>query len=244
LFIVNTFLFKENYDELNKNNVYLILIAISSLLELFFCYFFHKKRNLKIETIFLVLAIVLGALYICALPIGSAPDESAHFKRAYEISTGHLLSDKNSDGIGGRLLPDSINTTFSLNIYNSKYRDVISLINSTKNNSDFSFQAFANTSLYSPICYIPQVIGILIGRILNLPMVLIAYLSRISNYICWIIIMYFSIKYIPCNKKSFLLIAFLPMSFQSAISCQADCLTNAVAFALTRFNSSYVVSKN
>lgn len=236
-FVSNLLFFKKMYCDLNHNNIYLILIVISCLIEIVGVYLINRfvKDSLKIEKKFLIIGMFLGILYMLALPIGTVPDEANHFRRAYEISEGYLISDKNKDGVGGRKLPVSINKTFSFNVHNVSYQQVLSLIEKTKNYSKKEFQTFGNTSLYAAICYVPQSIGILIGRILHLPMVLLVYLARLLNLSCFLALMYFSVKYIPINKKILMLIIFLPISMQAASSCQPDALTNAVAFSLITF---------
>lgn len=236
-FIINLFFFKNMYNDLGHRKTYLFISIGAIILEIVGVLLLNKltAKKIKIENIFLIYGIAFGLLYLIILPIGTVPDEAAHFRRAYEISEGHLISDKNKDGVGGRKLPTSISTTFSLDVHKSTYKQVINLIAKTKDYKEKSFQTFGNTSLYAAVCYIPQAAGILIGRILHLPMVLVAYLARLFNLACFLAIIYFSIKYIPINKKIIILTVFLPISMQAASSIQPDALTNAISFALLSF---------
>lgn len=235
-FILNLAYFKKMYVDLNHNNTFFIISIIVCIIEisLFILYNFMRKKDIPIEKIYLCFSIIIGIFYLVALPIGSAPDEYTHFKREYEISMGHMTSAKNSKGIGGRKLPISIKNVFKLDVNTSKYNELFNLF-SLKDNKNKEFQPFAGASLYSPVCYIPQVIGILIGRMFQLPMIFIAYLSRLFNLICFSIIIYFNIKYTPINKKLLILFSFLPSTMQAAISCQPDALTIAIAFSLVSF---------
>lgn len=193
----------------------------------------HKKKW-KVENIFLFLAVTFGLLYMVFIPVGRVPDEQNHFLRAYEISKGHLVSDKSADGVGGRTLTNDVSEIFKANKEYINYEDVMKHL-SVKKSTEESFMAFPNMSLYSFVCYIPQTTGILIGRILHLPTLWIAYLGRLFNLATWIAIMYFTIKHIPFKKLVVLSFAFLPMSLQEACSLSADALTNAIAFALIGF---------
>ena len=240
LFVIN-FLFFSLTNDFYVNNgeksIFKYIILGSLILELVFMLLilYFKKKDLKIHNIYLIFSILFGILYMAMLPIGSVPDETNHFFRSYEISEGHLLSDKDDNQIGGRVFNSNMDviTISNLNDYNyKKVKDNIAV----KNNAESEkYYAFANTSLYSLFSYIPQTIGIGIGRIFNAPILISAYLGRIINYIFFVIIIYFSIKYIPFGKTLILLISFLPMVMQEAISLAPDAMTNAVAIAMVSF---------
>ena len=94
---------------------------------------------------------------------------------------------------------------------------------------------FPNTAVYSFICYLPQSIGIFIGRLFNFPVVIQAYLGRIMNFACFVLLMFFAIKYIPYKKNLVTLFAFMPMMIQEGMSLAPDALTNGVAFFLISY---------
>lgn len=193
-----------------------------------------SEKKVPEEKIFLWIGIFLGAMYMVLLPIGRASDEQNHFWRAYEISEGHLLSDKTEDGIGGRNYPISVVKLFFPDDGFIHYADEYHSL-SFKDNGEYNFALFPGSAVYSPITYIPQASGILIGRILSLPTILVAYLGRIFNFITWIIIMYYTIKLLPFKKHTAIALSFLPISMQGAISLSADALINSTAFLLFAF---------
>lgn len=240
-FLINMLFFYKSLSGSGKGlRIVVIVFMICSIVAFFLNYKLSINKK-KIENQFAFWAIIIGLFYVFIMPIGFAPDEANHFRRAYEVSLGHLVSSKSVDNVGGRKLPSSINDVFSFKVTKDKYKDMFKLVN--KKNDKKEFQTFANTSLYSSICYFPQAIGILVGRILHLPMIFIVYLARLFNLAIWIAIIYFAIKYIPISKYALALIAFAPISMQAAASCQADALTNAVAFALIAFTLSKIESK-
>ena len=234
LFIINSlFMYKFNN---NLSNGYLTFLIIAfCILELFFFMINYKMRGKSAHSIFLFFSIILGVFYVFFIPMGAVPDEAAHFRRAYEISDFHVISDKDHDGSGGRVLPNSINNVFSFDVHKEKYKDLFQIALKKKYKKGNSFQRFGNTSLYSPICYAPQVMGIWLGRLFHLPMIIIAYLARLFNLAVFIAIVYLAIKHIPISKYTLVLISMTPISMQAAASCQADTLTNATAFALLSF---------
>ncbi len=194
---------------------------------------FFIKKNIKKEKIFLYLAIPIGLLYLLFIPLGRIPDERNHFLRAYEIAEGHLISNKSTTGLGGRELPKSADEIFKSSNEHMKYEDEFT--NMLLKQEEREFFAFTNMSLYSFLCYIPQVIGILIGKFLSLPTFFVAYLGRVTNFTCWLTLLYFSIKIIPFKKIAMITIAFMPMMLQEAASLSADALTNGIAIFLISY---------
>lgn len=207
-----------------KYIIILLIIVIGTL----FSYFINKvyKKNIKLENLFLAIIIPLGLLYMIVMPLGRVPDENNHFYRSYEVSQVKLISKKNKEGYGGNYLPSNITeaftgkTTYSYEIKNSNI----------KTSKKTKFINYSNTALYSFINYIPQAIGILLGRIFNLPIFWLAVLGRLSNFLIWTLLMYFSIKFIPYKKLSLLIMILSPMMLQEAASLSADALTNGSIF--------------
>ena len=215
-------------NNLKKILVILVLIIVKLILA-FLIYKFDAKK-MKIENQFLVIFLIFGILFLVAIPISKIPDELTHFLRTYEISKGHVFSqvDKKTKN-GGRVLPTNLK---KVNVKNYKQELKVFEI---KENSKKEFIPFSNTALYSPICYIPQIIGMSIGNLLNTSLIIKAYLGRIVNFIVFMAIMYFSIKYIPFKKNLLFFISLLPITIQEAVSLAPDALTIASVSALISF---------
>ena len=209
-----------SYKYLGFGIIFIIGLISSSII------YYMFSKNLKLEKIFLYMVIPIGLLYIFIIPLGRAPDENTHFYRSYEISIGNLIAKKDKMQQGGDYLPENINQIFG---DSTKYKDEVKNRNIKASNKK-KFISFPNTSMYSFITYFPQVLGITLGRILNLPILWIAFLGRITNFLVWVTLMYFAIKLIPFKKLSLLMIMFLPMMLQEAISLSADALTNGTTF--------------
>lgn len=192
-----------------------------------------NRKNISIEKLFLMFVIPVGLLYLFAIPMGGVPDERNHFLRAYEISQGHMISQKIDENSVGRYLPSSASNIFQ-DISNMRY-DTLKEKVKLSANEEKEFLRFGNTALYSPVSYLPQTIGVLIGSILHLPMLLIAYLGRITNFAFFILVMFFVIKYIPIFKKTTFLLCFMPMMMQEAASLSPDAIVNCCSFALIAY---------
>lgn len=223
-----------NANNITYNNKLLaLIILISYFIMIVFIIFLNKFNKIKEEKLFLYLAIPIGLIYMVLIPVGLVPDEHTHFARAYEISEFHLVSDINTNGVGGRELPIEVNN----NLMSEQSRDYKQYISNltAKNSGKEDFISFTNTSLYSFICYLPQSIGILFGRIFQLPTLIDAYLGRVFNFALFILLIYLSIKLIPFMKKEILLLALLPMTMQEGISLSPDAMTIGCSFLLLSY---------
>ena len=220
----------------NVLNCFAILFLIYITIVL---YRFLKKKKIEVANIFLVLAILIGIIS-CTLNVFLAKyDEHAHFWRAYEISTGTIIS-----GTGNKL-PKSIfdvvideNGIYQIediaNYNNMKEKLKVSLDeNSTCNNR------VGATANLSPISYLPQLIGIILGRLLRLKPMLIVLMGRLTNLISYIVVMYTAIKLMPKEKWKDIIaiVGILPMSMYIAASLSPD----AVIISTSMLSLSYIM---
>lgn len=218
--------FYTNYSKFGyfKFNCLTIIVSIIGILGIIsFSLIFSKFKSLKIEQKFLIIMPFLGVLYLIVFPFNTIPDEANHVSRAYEVSNGHLTSNVYKDMIGNKL-DSSLYKVFSNDNYgklvnNFKYK-------TTKKNVKYSF---ANTSLYSPISYLPQAIGITFGKIFSNRILIQLYFGRVFNFITFFILMYLSIKLIPFKKNIIFLIGVIPLVLQEAISLAPDAFTISMA---------------
>ncbi len=198
--------------------IYFILLAI-----------FNKK--MKNENLFLLIAIPVGLIYMITFLPGKIPDEPHHFYRAYEISIGHLVSDVNEDGAGGNNLPINIKKIFNYGTHEDIFRE----FKSFHITDEKEFVAFSNTSLYSFVCYLPQVLGITLARIFTSNIYVLFYAGRLFNFIFFLSFAYLAVKLIPCKKMLLFTILFLPIVFQEAISLSPDAMTIVVSLLLISY---------
>lgn len=216
-----------------------IFMSVIIIITTFSLYFIlNKIDKYSIEKKFLILFITFGIFYMFLIPLGQLPDEHGHFYRANEISRGHLISKIFDNGYSGRELPSNLSA-----IGNIKYSDIFNKLD-IKVNKETSPFMFSNTALYSFVCYIPQVIGITISRVLNLPVIIQAYFGRLFNLLAFSLLIYFAIKIIPYKKEFIFLLCFCPMVIQAAVSLSPDSLTISSSILLICFTLKWMESKN
>jgi uncharacterized membrane protein len=182
------------------------------------------------EIAFLVLALIFG-ISLCFLnPIGAGYDETTHLGRAWEISSGHLIPNE--------LLGKGPNFPYVFYEISYRTRTYVETVppnyfrNNIEKRIDFTNQLNSRTiSMYSPILYLPQafVVG-LFGRLLDAPVLIIYYLSRLLELAGYILFTYLAIKIIPFGKWTLTVLALAPMALYQAASISTDPYTNGISF--------------
>lgn len=192
--------------------------------------------------LFVLLSSFFGIIFLILIPPLQSPDETSHFLRAYEISQGDLIS-KRVGGVTGAYLPKSIDRTLivletttpvkfhpELKYHPGVIKDALRI---KLQQGDTKYYDISTTSSYSPIAYIPQAIGILIGRIFNAPPVLLIYLARLAILAVWVILGYLSIKLIPYKKWALFGILLFPMFIAQSVSMGADAVSIGAGLVFT-----------
>lgn len=191
----------------------------------------------SVPKVFLFFAISWGVLMVFLTPVFMIPDEPNHFYRAYQISELKFIPEVNDNRLGG-ILPHSLLAlqlkiweTNGINLRMDKniFYECLSISLKPK---EKAFIFFPNTSLYSPVSYIPQSIGISIGKAFTAPPLVLVYLGRLFNLALWILLIYLALIIIPTYKWLFLLLALLPMSISQSASLSADVMVNGLSFLL------------
>ena len=191
------------------------------------------------EKAFVTIGLIFGILFLLITPPFQAADENNHYYRSFQISSGQIIAEKQQDEVGGFLPKNLVTTTEKISAgipFNPKAKQnpesIFSLLNLPLESNNKVFIAFPNTAVYSPVPYLPQIIGITLGKTINLTPILIMYVGRVCNLLVWLVLGYFAIKVTPICKWTFFLLALTPMSLFQAASLSADGVTNGVSFLL------------
>lgn len=189
------------------------------------------------EKLFLIIALIFGILLTVLTPPYQIPDEPQHFYRALSITEKRIISLKINDNTGNYLPAD-------LDEIHEKYVPIIKNLDKKTSFDDFKkslafkynknkqmFFNFPNTALYSPVCYIPQIIGIIISKLFTNSLVAILLFGRLFSLFFFIAMGYLSIKTIPILKWGIFLVLLTPMNLIIASGFSAD----TVLFCLSIF---------
>jgi uncharacterized membrane protein len=194
-------------------------------------------RHSSVERSYYALAVAFGLVLIAVTPPFQVPDEPHHFYRAYQIAQGGLISEARGDSSGG-VIPSAL---VDLGV---RFKDGIAFHPEKKldprairaafaiplSPERAEFASFPGAALHSPVAYLPQAAGILVGKAIGAPALALLYLGRICNLLVATTAIALAIRTIPAFKNVLLLLALLPMSVYLISSLSADATTIALAF--------------
>jgi uncharacterized membrane protein len=172
------------------------------------------------------LFLFFGILCVFITPPIYVADESAHFYRAYQVSEGKFVS-ANVGGEAGGSVPKSLSDFVGLNVLGpkQKYSFKRTLSKSLKinlNSRQSQNLEFTNVAIYPTVNYVPQAVGIDIGRIFTSKVTLLFYLARLANLFFLCACLFWAVRTIPFGKFPLMIIGLLPMVLYAGSSISAD----------------------
>jgi uncharacterized membrane protein len=194
------------------------------------------SRFVKPQFFFLCIAIPVVGILVFLTPPFNVADENAHFFRSYGISLGDIAATPN-EKLCGSEIPASVLATsgemtngIAFNPAGKISRDkILGEFSRPLNPSELTFASYPNTAPYSPIPYFPQIVGILIGRLLEAPPIALLYVARFLNAGATLLILFIAIRGTPIIGWAMAAAHLTPMALFQIGSTSADGMT----FALT-----------
>lgn len=226
---------------MKKKLIFLLFYFLSNFIVLYVYNRFKKNREMPIEKKFAIIASIIGVFYVVFIPVMAGTDEPLHFYRAYQISAGDVIPSKaHLTNIDENLLAlpyRGFNDNYNKNvIFSKRTNNMVELPNTL-------------TSGYSPLQYIPQILGFFVSNILHLNAFFTVIMVRLFNLFAWIYLMYLAIKLMPYKKTFFTLFSLAPASVSLASSSSGDIFSTAVGFLLIAYilklrHEKIILSKN
>nr|MBQ4453639.1 DUF2142 domain-containing protein [Clostridia bacterium] len=193
----------------------------------------------RYEVLFTVIAICFGlTLWLIITPM-SVPDETIHYEYSLQLSNklmgskDHLMIDDEYLNYGA--MAGHLNISAAYERFIQKINRPLRLDNVE------SRMAFDIDESYH-ICFVPQALGITLGRLLKLNMLRTFYLGRLFNLAFYVICVYLAIKKTPVHKLLFGILATLPIFMQQAASFSYDCYINGLTFVIIAFLMKWMFS--
>jgi len=188
--------------------------------------------NPKPEIFFTFMAFVLGLIMMAVINPSSPPDELSHYESVLGLSN-KMMFIKDYNHI------DSIYLKYGYMFghYNISpgYVRFMNEINQPLKMTGVLEPLARDIDDYFYIQYIPNAIGITLGRFLHLNMITTFYLGRMTGLIFYLICIYITIRNAPSFKFLLGMIACLPMFVQTSISITYDCFINGLSFLTIAF---------
>lgn len=188
---------------------------------------------------FILISILFGILFTFVIPPFQSPDEYNHYYKSWRISEGSLLPEKLGQNRLGGELPISLQLLQKQFIYLKDNHSAKTSYNHLRQASKIKlnpdvrkFIDYPNTAVYAPTSYLPQALGILSGKLLNLGPLYILYLVRLFNLLAWIYLVSLALRQIKFQQWSMAYAALLPSSLVMAASANADNITNGLCYLL------------
>lgn len=169
----------------------------------------------SIEKKYLIISLIVSLMMLLLTPVYGGNDEAGHWARIYELSNGHIITSM-VDGWPQRAIPN-----VSVNFM--RYEEVKEKIENGKEEKEHLID-MQYTSVYSPISYVPQVIGTWIARIVTSNMFYWPYIAKIFQAVFSIILVYYAIKIAPFGKNVIFVAGMIPSFIQATSLLSADAI--------------------
>lgn len=204
------------------------------------CYF-RNSNKFQLEKVFVLLAVLVGVLFIVAYPNVShwAPDSQIHFERMYRHSFTKTNVEMTTSSIEARKLPEITmpNTVEDNQIINT-------ILNDKKNNEVIGMEQKKMIAPYNEWGYFPSSFGFKVARLVNLPFTFQFMVGKLMNLFFFILLGYGAIKYASKGKRLFFVLATLPVPIFFATQYSLDgIIYSSILFGISLFIGQYLDEK-
>ena len=191
------------------------------------CIYYYTKNEDNLHKVAFLIILLFGITCVFLTPINDVSDEQEHFVRSEIVSTGQLSTTyvpiPNTTQNGYQTI-NSI-TIFCENAGANVFGTTVDDAKIDYTPSYFN-SAFSQNPFYS---YLPQAIGILLAKILDLNAIWMLWLGRLFNLLVYAGIVSFAIRKAPILKFPLLIVSILPLAIYQAASMSVDGMFSAFA---------------
>lgn len=194
--------------------------------------------------LFLLLSLIFGLMMVNIVPPLQAPDEVGHFIKAYSFSEFKIRPESFTEKLGkndstwgnfGFEVPYTIKSmnSYAVDMNGKKEKYPYFYEGVDKDKIEKGEKAFIGTggiTNYYFVNYIPQIMGIAVGKTLNKPMIWQYYAARYFNLIGYILIMFLAIWKFRFSKLGATVLALNPMALFLASSTSGDAMIISMSF--------------
>lgn len=202
--------------------VILILVSIIVVMYWFKKISFDKKiltlfKNLDISKVFLIIGIIFGITFSVLFPLFQIPDEAAHINYTLDEIGAEVSFEEMTNGFG--------DTSRIIRNYDEKV-DIDKYFNLNQDLKEFKLSVPSVKILR----HFPQAIGLLVGKLLKLPVIVVITLCELLAVLFYVFIGYKSLKLMPFKKSIIMFIMLLPICVQQMGSFSYDVVLIAMSF--------------
>lgn len=198
------------------------------------------KQNLALKTAALVL--LAGLCFGAANPPLQTPDETMHFLRAYSIGSGNFLFNQQEN------YPDDVDL---LEHYFSGAA-IFESADETAGTFSAYFEALtqnktatnSQTHIQQIVAYLPQAIGVAIGRLFGANAMVCMYLARFINLLFYAAVCGLTIHFASRFKAVLIAMMLCPVCLFMAASCSSDSMFMALCWLFIGICLSDTMTRN
>lgn len=187
--------------------------------------------NPKTEILFTIIALLLGLIMMVIIVPGAPPDELSLYEVTLQIS--NLMMGKDPYYIDEAYLKYGY-MYGHYNISAGYVRFLKDIFEPLKLTGELQRLSRDYLDTYW-IQYIPNAIGLTIGRLLKANMITTFYLGRLSSLIFYMVCIYITIKKAPSFKHVLGMLAIMPMFVQMSISISHDVFIISMSFLILSY---------
>ncbi|MBI3262283.1 MAG: DUF2142 domain-containing protein [Acidobacteria bacterium] len=197
--------------------------------------------RLRPETIFLSLVATFGLAVLAVNPPFQAPDEHHHFFRAFQLSEGQVLGQRQGNSAGGPLPVAVVAIAADTGEMAFHYeRKMTRAIFSKKLSPAFvdwstvprMWGHFPGMVVRPPTGYLPQAVAIGVGKLARVGPLGLLYLARLCAFVVCAWLGWVALRRLPVYRWSCMLLLLVPMSLYLMGSVAEDGLLIGSAFLL------------
>jgi len=236
IFAISTyFRFGLQFNDSLNYFMFMGLIAAFAVVAILYSILLIRKCE-RVEVYFVISTLVFGMIFSIILPPFSAPDEDFHFAEAYRLSNA-IMGQPINDEQGYIYMRECDIQNYEWYPDNEYTIDMIKkLIRGDKEYSEEMRASNSRRNAVAPIImYIPQSIGITIGRLLHFNYARIVFLGRWMNLMTFIVISAIAISLLPYGKWIFFAICQIPLMMEIISSYSYDILILSGTFLFVAY---------
>lgn len=213
----------------------LIVLSLAVLyLFIMVMYYLIVIKQCGIHRVYLIAVVVLGILYILLFPEFTAPDERTHIMKAVELSNQLMGYDISPEHFELRQC--------EADLFGKDYRYIdvdwetyeYYYGNLFRGSNDGGLTAVRCETYKTPqYQYLLSGLGVTLGRILGLNALTTLAVGMVFNFIFFVVLTYFAVKWIPFGKVTTAITCLLPITLQQATSYSYDCIVIPLALLFT-----------
>jgi uncharacterized membrane protein len=180
-----------------------------------------------------IAGLLFGLLLVVVVPPFQVPDEPHHFYRSFAIAEGRLFAARTATGGGGEV-PQSLTEVVRLTLPKppgkGKFKPPVirAALGVELASSERVEIAYPGASVYFPHVYLPQALGIALGRLTGAGPLALLYLGRVSGLLGCLALAVAAVRILPVQRWAIAAFSLTPMTMYLRSAVTADSTTIAL----------------